>query len=202
MNHYCQNCPNLCEEIIPTYNCEFQMNNTKVLVELLKTYKEAHSTMYYSMDAIIEELSKQVDQEPIAPQVVTIKPEPSVEGILSDYKQLSFNDKRLVFNKLFNLGFMGDSIDNKLILISLIGSFYLKAKEKNPSMTMLEAVKTLVDEESLPTDIKEKEQLIDSLAILTEEFVGNVQKGNTFGIKNAKDLKDKVNEIIKSRVPF
>lgn len=201
MNHLCQSCPKDCEEVIPTYNCKYQMENEKreLLVEFLNEFKNVHATMYHNIDNIIEELKN-------APQQQVLVQQPRVANmatVISDFEQLSFTDKRTVYHSLFSLGHIGDAIDNKLILISLIGSFYIKAKEKSPEITVLDAVNKLIDDTSLVTDnFSHIQAYKEKIAILVEDFVYGVNKGNTFGIKNAAELRVKVNEIVKQQLPF
>lgn len=197
MNNLCYNCKEQCEEIIPTFNCKFQKmsenDKTELLIEFLNEFKNVHSTMYHNIDNIIEELKqrKEVIQRPV-----------NVSTVIEDYQNLSFDDKKLVYNKMFSLGFLGESIDNKLILVSLIGSFYLAAKTKSPELTITQAIDKLVDADKLGLDYKEIQANKEKLALIVEDFLYGVNKGNTFGLKNATELRTKVNEILAQRVPF
>lgn len=192
MNDFCNNCKNSCEEVIPTFNCKFQMEEKKeLLIEFLNEFKNVHATMYHNVDAIINELSN-------------TKPEIVREVLTRDIGDLEFNERGAAYEREFGLGNLGSKIDNKLILVSLICSFVLAARKKDPAVTVLDCVKKLTDYESL--SMTDKTGMIgkyyENLAIICESFLYGVSEGNTFGLKTAADLKLKVNDILSTRVPF
>lgn len=180
MNNYCLSCKNSCEEVIPTFNCKFQnMDKNEVLSDWMR------------LNIQLQEQNQKV--------IELLKQEPELNN-----KDMTFQDKQVVYDKEFSLGFLGDKIDNKLILISLICSFVLMARKKDSSLTVLDCVKKLTDYEQLASVDKFgiDGKFYESLAVICESFLYGVTEGNTFGIKNAKDLKDKVKEILSNRVPF
>ena len=113
-------------------------------------------------------------------------------------------DRGAFYENEYGLGYLGDKIDNKLILISLICSFTLMVRKQNPSVTVMDCIKKLTDYESLPMNIKSSHvgKFYENLAIVCESFMYGVTEGNTFGLKNGLELKNKVTEIINNQVPF
>lgn len=191
MNDYCHNCSKQCDELIPTYNCEFQMNevNKGLLINALEELKASHSLIEKSATTMLNVLKS--DQN-------------KVTNFNLNIGALPFNNRCVEYQKEFGLGNLGIKIDNKLILVSLICSFVLAARKKNPAISVLDCVKTLTDYETLLEDdpIGEIRKYYENLAILCESFLYGVEEGNTFGLKNAKDLKNKVAEILSTRLPF
>lgn len=162
--------------------------------EIVKTIDE----IQLALDEVVKNVNELQTEAPT--QMVIRKP--TVQTVTSDFNELTFNDKRQAFYKMFSLGEMGTTIDNKLILISLVGSFYLLAKKKDPSIKILDIVYKVIDGDSnIPGDPK-SQQFKEMLAILVEEFLYGVQTGNMFGLKNPKELKDKINDILSQRMPF
>lgn len=193
MNIYCNICKGGCEEIIPTFNCKFQ-NVMDKKQEIVKTIDE----IQLSLDEVVKNVNELQTEAPT--QMVIRKP--TVQTVTSDFNELTFDDKRIAFYKMFSLGEMGTTIDNKLILISLVGSFYLLAKKKDPSIKILDIVYKVIDGESNIAGDPKSQQFKEMLAIMVEEFLYGVQTGNMFGLKNPKELKDKINDILSQRMPF
>lgn len=194
MNEFCYLCNKLCEEVIPTYNCKFQMEEkNELLVECLNEFKNAHATMYHNVDAIIEALKN------CKPEVIT-----ETKYIAQSVNDLSFNERGAEYERTFGLGNLGEKIDNKLILISLICSFVLAARKKDPNIKVIDCVKKLTDYESLSMNDRTGEtgKYYENLAIVCDSFLYGVTEGNTFGLKSAVDLKTKVMEILAQRQPF
>lgn len=115
-------------------------------------------------------------------------------------KALSYEDKKSVYCAVFGLGNFGKTIDNKLILLSLIGSFWLKVRDKN--MTIKEVVDILIDVNDIKQFSDHAETYKEILAIQVEEFVYGIEEGNMFGLSSAAELKAKVSEIMQKCYPF
>lgn len=197
MTNLCHYCPNLCEEIIPTYNCKFQMEGDKkeLLIEFLSEFKKVHATMDRNVDAIIEELSNSKTE---------VVKEVETKYVMQDIGDLPFLERGAAYEREFGLGQLGEKIDNKLILVSLICSFVLAARKKDPNITVLDCVKKLTDYESLAMNdrVGETGRYYENLAIICDSFLYGVSEGNTFGLKSAADLKAKVKEILSNYTPF
>lgn len=113
---------------------------------------------------------------------------------------LPYDERKALYNNNFGLGFLGESIDNKLILISLICSYVLAMRKKKPEFTVLDGIKWLTEYEVNGSYGEEK--YFENLAVICESFIYGVKTGNTFGLKSGNDLKEKVKEILSNRVPF
>lgn len=192
MNEFCSTCKNSCEELIPTYQCNEQMNK-KGLTEILEELKNVHSVLYYNMDDLIKEVNSEVSE---------VKNNPTIDSVVTDFHKLSFEDKKHAFKKMVTLGNMGENIESKVFLITLITTFYVEIKKKSPEKTITDVVNFLVEEQSLINLQSEKERVKESLILLCEEFAIGSSKGNTFGLKGTEALKTKINELVQQIIPF
>ncbi len=165
----------------------------ELLIEFLSEFQNTHATMYKNIDAIIETLRDS------KPEIVK-----EVQYIQQNIGDLPFNERGAAYEREFGLGMLGDKIDNKLILVSLICSFVLAARKKDKNITVLDCVKKLTDYESLTMDDKVNGigKYYENLAIICESFLYGVSEGNTFGLKSAADLKAKVKDILSNYTPF
>ena len=60
-----------------------------------------------------------------------------IDTAISLLQSLDYTDKKDVYGKVFSLGTLNgiSSINDKLILISILSLLYLKMREKNPEVT-------------------------------------------------------------------
>lgn len=199
MNEYCTNCKCLCEEIIPTYNCKYQMINEELSIKI-NDILNAQSEINLKINKL-QELVKTAEEVKVEP----IKLAPTVASVIKDYKALSSDERVAVFQSLFSLGNLGEAIDNKLLLIALTGSITLSLRKKDPKAGPIDAINKLVDLKALNTAGMTDEQAInfkETLALYVGEFLGGVTIPNYFGITAASDVKAKVNEILRGYIPF
>ena len=110
----------------------------------------------------------------------------------------SYKDLQNVYLKWFSLGGIAGEIDNKFALISLICALTAAQKNKNPDITCYEVIKKII--------AKGGPQLTDDylfgLSIVCEDFLKGSTKFNTCGLKTAKDMVEKINEILEKWLPF
>ena len=153
-----------------------------------------------ALTAKIAELAAELEVTKSAISADPIRLAPDAASVIKDYRSLTPEERVAVFQTLFSLGNYGEAIDNKLILISLIGSITLAMKKKNPEADPYMAIDKLIDLKALNNGITEEYKEI--LALYVGEFLGGVKTGNTFGIKSAADIKAKINEILQQYIPF
>lgn len=110
----------------------------------------------------------------------------------------SYKDLQNVYLKWFSLGGIAGEIDNKFALISLICALTAAQKNKNPDITCYEVIKKII--------AKGGPQLTDDylfgLSIVCEDFLKGSTKFNTCGLKTAKEMVEKINEILEKWLPF
>lgn len=119
-------------------------------------------------------------------------------------KEISFKEKKELYTKLFSLGLFtktgtNHSVNDKLILISLLSLTYIKMKEKNPNVTVLEILLSITKQKA---DNSIFYQMLESLAILVEDFSYECTTADACGLKSSQEIINKIKEIINSWFPF
>ena len=103
-------------------------------------------------------------------------------------------DKRDFYFKNFSLGSIGNgNVNDKLILISLLSLTYLKMKEKNKDITVIDILKSITKAKA---DDSAFYQMLESLAIITEDFCYNCNIADSCGLKDSQSIINKIKEII------
>jgi hypothetical protein len=190
VNHYCENCGKSCEEVIPTFNCKEQMTTSNI-EKILEEFRNANNIQNNAIALVLDELKRdnQVDTSKM--------PENSPTKVITDYQNLSLEDKKRVYNTLFGLGSFGDKIDPKLMLVSFVVSTLCVMKKQDETKTMRDAINLLTEGSQFAS-----EKYKETLEIVCEDFAFGVHIGNTFGLKTLKEVKDKVHEILGQNLPF
>lgn len=113
---------------------------------------------------------------------------------------MKFNELRNFYSDNFSLGYINggnnrSSIENRLVLISLIDYITYKSKLKNPDTTYYEIIMKLSKNLDLP------DEFIKGLSIVCEDFAYQCTDFPTFGLKGQDIVKEAV-AILKSYIPF
>lgn len=111
---------------------------------------------------------------------------------------LSYNDKKELYDRLFSLGVFNE-INDRLVLISLVSLTYLKLKEKNPKLTPLELLKSITKQ---PEDNSFFYNTLEALSIIVEDFTYSKQIPDACGLKTSQEIINKIKEILNSWTPF
>jgi hypothetical protein len=190
VNHYCENCGKSCEEVIPTFNCTEQMKTSNI-EKILEEFRNANNIQNNAIALVLDELKRdnQVDTSNM--------PENSPTKVITDYQNLSLEDKKRVYNTLFGLGSFGDKIDPKLMLVSFVVSTLCVMKKQDETKTMRDAINLLTEGSQFAS-----EKFKETLEVVCEDFAFGVHIGNTFGLKTLKEVKEKVHEILGQNLPF
>ena len=183
VNVYCENCNKECKELIETFNCNEQMNNAN-LEKILTEFQNCNNLINNTITVLIDEMKRDTNGEQ------------TVNTVINSFNSLSKKDQGVVFRRLFGLDNLGSKVDSKLLLLSFIVSTHILLKKKDPNSTIRKAIDLLVDHPNAKDDYKDK------LEFMAEEFAYGVEEGNTFGLKNVSEVKQKVNEIISHLLPF
>ena len=101
-----------------------------------------------------------------------------------DYTKLSD-----LYRKYFSLGSLGESINLKFALISLLGYVVNSMKKKKPGVTYNEVTAKLAEKTCLD------EVTIQAIAIITDDFSYGCTDFPTFGVQT-KDLPRKIRELM------
>lgn len=114
---------------------------------------------------------------------------------------LSYEDKKELYIKHFSLGVLKDarSVNDKLILLSLLSLTYIKLKTKNPKITPLEILLSITKTKA---DNSYYYHFLEALAILVEDFSFSCSEADNCGLKSSQEIINKIKEILDSWTPF
>lgn len=123
----------------------------------------------------------------------------NVNQIVSSINDLSIEDKSLVYTRCFGFGALAsDKLNDKIMLISLVGLTASKLKEKNKELTTLDILVQI-------TKAKKGEiiyEFITNLAIIVDDLSYLVNEFDSCGFTESKQIIEKIRELINSWVPF
>ena len=110
---------------------------------------------------------------------------------------LPFKEQRDLYHDNFSLHFLGNDINNKFALISLVAYLVYKLRPKNPDVTEWSVLCKIngAGPTSIPDDILKRR------AIICEDFGDGCTSFPTFGIAE-KDIPAKIKELLEKYVPF
>lgn len=114
---------------------------------------------------------------------------------------MSYEKKKDLYGDVFSLGVLNnaETVNDKLILLSLISYTYLKLKEKNPKTTVLEILLKITKQEP---DQSYFYYFLEALAILVEELCFQSKEADNCGLKSSQEIINKIKEILNSWSPF
>lgn len=123
-----------------------------------------------------------------------------VDTLAKQINELSYEDKKLLYTKTFSLGVIGgDSIDEEVILISLLSLTYMKLKEKDSSITPLKILIRITGE----TDTKSYfYRFLESLSIYVEDLSWCHSKANSCGLTSSDEIIKKIKQLLSTWTPF
>lgn len=113
---------------------------------------------------------------------------------------LEYIDKRDVFDKNFSFDCVGEDLNDRLVLISLVSLTYIKMKEKSPTITPLDILIQITGEKKSNSSYMYK--FLESVSIIVENFTYGVTKVDSCGLKNSTEIINKIKEILAKWTPF
>lgn len=121
-----------------------------------------------------------------------------IDEIAEEVESMGYEAKKELYDKLFSLGVMGEHMDNKLILISLLGLTYQKVKEKNPNVTPFAILQQISGK--YKDDLYK--QTLEALSILVQDFVFGHVEISSCGLKSSNEIIEKIKQILNTWTPF
>lgn len=117
------------------------------------------------------------------------------------YKNLTYEEKEVLHREVYSLGTIGSThdVNDKLILISLLALTYLKMKEKNPNVKVIDILKSITKQEP---DNSYFYQMLEGLAILVEDLSYNCKTADACGLTSSKEILMKIKAILNTWLPF
>lgn len=122
-----------------------------------------------------------------------------VSDVAEQISKFSYDEKKLLYDKVFSIGVFGDNIDDTVILFSLISLTYIKIKVKNPKIKVIDILNQI-------TKNKEKDlyfsQMLETLSILIEDMSYESKSANNCGLKTSNEIINKIKELLYTWTPF
>lgn len=123
----------------------------------------------------------------------------TIEQAVQLISNLDYEKRKSVYSRLFGLGvFEGESLDSKLVLISLVAITWLKLKEKNPKIVPLEILEKVTSE--LKGTLYHK--VLEDLSILVEDLCYGHRTASSCGLKSSQEIINKIKETLNTWTPF
>lgn len=120
--------------------------------------------------------------------------------VITTLQNMSYEEKLDVYREVYFLGtFSSDTVNDKVILISLISLLYIKMKQKNPKVTPLQIIMKITGQEADGTIYY---KMLETLSIMVEEFSWQCKTASPYGLKTSKEIINKIKEILSVWIPF
>jgi len=120
--------------------------------------------------------------------------------LVETISDLTYKEKRYVISRVCSLGtFSSDTVEDKLMLISLISTVYMAMKKKDRNITPLKILLKITNQKE---DKSAFYNTLEILSLMVEEFSYNCTVANTYGLKTSADIINKIKEILSAWIPF
>ena len=126
--------------------------------------------------------------------------ETGITEIISQLEKASYEDKKLAYQSLYSIGYiLSESLNDRLVLISLVSLVCQKMKLKDPNTTPLEVLMKISGQKK---DDSGFYQFLETLAIIVSDFSYGVKKIDTCGCKTSQEIINKIKELLNLWLPF
>lgn len=124
-----------------------------------------------------------------------------LNSIVIDPHDITYEEKKELYNELFSVGTFTEAktLNDKLILISLVSYAYLQLKKKDNRVTPL---KILVQITGNKADDSFFYAMLEALSILVEDFCYFTDEADSCGLKTSAEIINKIKKILDSWLPF
>lgn len=114
---------------------------------------------------------------------------------------LSYHDKKNLYETTFSIGNFTTvkSVNDKLILISLVSLLYIKLRVKTPEVKPIDILYKITDYPSKDTSFY---NFLEALSILVEDFTYECNEADSCGLTSSSEIVNKIKEILNSWIPF
>ena len=116
---------------------------------------------------------------------------------MKNLQNLNFEQVCSIYNKYFDLGYLGTDINNKFACIALICKVTYELKKKGQKMSCYDVILNICKDRS---EI-EKNTFLKSLGAICESFMFGADTFPDFGIE-VKDMPKTIKNLLKNYSPF
>jgi hypothetical protein len=118
---------------------------------------------------------------------------------MSKLKDLNYEEKKKVFGKLFSMGFLTESLSDKLVLISLVALVSNKLKAKDSTLDTLSILLKIAEYKE---DDSSYYSFLESLAIIVDDFSYGIDKYDPCGLSSSDEIIKKIKTLLHLWLPF
>ena len=124
----------------------------------------------------------------------------STNDVIKTLQGMSYEEKNDVYSHVYSLGtYSSDTVNDKVILISLISLLYIKMQVKHPGTTPIKILMKITGQKK---DNSIYYQMLETLSIMVEEFSYACKTASPYGLKTSKEIINKIKEILSAWIPF
>ena len=125
--------------------------------------------------------------------------EQKVASVLESFNSLTYEEKKMFYNRTFSLGRVGDNLDDLMILLSLTTLTYQQLRKKNPGVTPLSVLKKITSQEE---DNSYFYKVLEHLSRISEDLANCFDKGSSCGLKDSSEILTKIKNLLNTWTPF
>lgn len=125
--------------------------------------------------------------------------EQKVASVLESFNSLTYEEKKMFYNRTFSLGRVGDNLDDLMILLSLTTLTYQQLRKKNPGVTPLSVLKKITSQEE---DNSYFYKVLEHLSIISEDLANCYDKVSSCGLKDSSEILTKIKNLLNTWTPF
>ena len=121
--------------------------------------------------------------------------------LIDALKEMSYQDKKDVYNAVFSLGKfnVSDSVNDKMILISLVTLTYMKLRQQNANIRAIDILCKITNSKK---DESSHYQMLEGLGVLCEDMSYCCKTADSCGLQNSNDIINKIKQILGTWSPF
>lgn len=113
--------------------------------------------------------------------------------------EMSYEDRKTVYDKYFGVGYLNTSIDERLAVIGLICNVTHALQLKKPDVTCYKVIAKIMDGYNMTDNYQ---LFIEGLSIMCENTMRYANTFPDFGIKSGKERIAKIRSILETYIPF
>lgn len=123
-----------------------------------------------------------------------------IEKCIFAIDRFNLSERKYVHDRYFSMGgLQSNNVNEKLMLYSLVSFVYIKMKEKNPTIRVIDILKQITKTEP-NNDIFY--QYLENLSIICEDLSSGCTTSDTCGLKTVPEIIAKIKSILETWLPF
>jgi len=122
------------------------------------------------------------------------------DKLTQEIRNLDFEEKRKIYGNVFSFGYLWtNSLNDRLVLISLVALVSNQMKLKDPKVTTLQILIKITNKEK---DNSAFYKALETLSILVDDFSYGIKVFDPCGFKTSQEIINKIKELLNTWMPF